>query len=230
MKALILISAIIGICALMIAGILYAYRFVLKRNKIAMVYSYEEKDEDRATNLEYFLKNDGLLDGVDYFIVIHGECSVPLPKRRNVVYIKRETGTVSAFEPFYYALKEYVKKSYDYYFFMNSSMRGPYVSKPYTWVDHFVPLFGKETKLVGTAIECVDKSGRYAPYLQAGFFGLDREGLMYLQDIGFFQEGKEELMSQKILGGNEEWTYASLVSECCSRRTVVPENEVFIKI
>ena len=125
-----------------------------EKNKICCFYAYYEKDDLYKKNFEYFLKN-GILDNVDYYIILNGDCSVAINNSPNINILKRKNKGYD-FGAYSYAIKQ-LKKIYNYYFFLNTSVRGPYLNNHYTsnknWTDYFIDLFNKkDIKIVGTSI------------------------------------------------------------------------------
>ena len=195
--------------------------------KCVCIYAYYEKDEKYKENLRFFLKN-GILDNVDYYIVINGSCSVPIPERSNLIVINRENEGYD-FGAWNYCVNNFINKKYDYYIFINTSVRGPYLNENDTnWVKEFLKLFNtKDVKLVGTTINIFSNAGGYfnrntlrnitnhdGPYthVQSMFFILNDESFNYLKNKDFFKKNfynfkdliinKEIGMSQLILNNN----------------------------
>jgi lipopolysaccharide biosynthesis protein len=178
------------------------------KNRICCLYSYYEKNELYKNNFIYFLKN-GILDDVDYIIIINGKCSIGIPEMDNLrVYVRENKGY--DFGAYSHGIKK-LENDYDYYFFINTSVRGPYLknnNKP--WTDYFINLFNKDVKLVGTSINvCTIKElkskyklkkyyGKDPPYshIQSMFFGMDNEYFNFLKDIDFFDE--DELKDKEM--------------------------------
>jgi hypothetical protein len=153
-------------------------------------------------NFKFFLEN-GILDDVDYYIIINDKNSVAIPKKNNIYIYYRENKGYD-FGAYSYALQK-INKIYDYYFFINTSVRGPYLfNKRDKWTDYFLRLFHKNVKVVGTTINIFPYT-RYTEYdlekiynkkkpfihVQSMFFCIDKEYFKYLQSINFFNE--EEL-------------------------------------
>jgi hypothetical protein len=188
-------------------------------NKICCIYAYYEKDDLYKTNLKFFLDN-GILEHVDYYIIVNGECTVPIPKKDNIkVWHRGNTGF--DFGAYSFALNKMTDEFYSYYFFMNTSVCGPYLkdsSKP--WTDHFLELFNKDTKLVGTSIniypktfihgvslsltDIYQKPGPYT-HVQSMFFCLDYEALQFLNKLDFFNESELNKMTniQQVIAYKE---------------------------
>ena len=190
-------------------------------NKYVCIYAYYERNDEYKENLSYFL-NNGLLENVDYYIIINGECTVDIPNLNNIKVLKRENKGFD-FGAWSYCIKQ-LTKEYDYYVFLNTSVRGPYLSEEdinnnVTWLDKFLVLFNNEDiKMVGTTIniyqgfteqieEYKNNYGYEPPYthIQSMFFILNNEGLNYLLSQNFFDEEliNSYIDAQKIVINNE---------------------------
>jgi hypothetical protein len=131
--------------------------------------------------------------------------------RPNVFIIKRENAGFD-FGAWQYCIHNisHSGKTYDYYFFLNSSVRGPFPAEfgtlggrcPPKWVDLFTELFispfgvNTNVNLAGVSInvlmerpEIMDKK-REPPYthVQSQFFVLSRKGFEFLMESGFFND------------------------------------------
>lgn len=205
-------------------------------NKYACLYAYYEKNEQYKDNLKYFLEN-AIIDDIDYYIIINGECSIKIPEKQNIQIIYRENVGFD-FGAWNYCINNNLKKKYDYYVFLNTSVKGPYLNDPNTnWLQEYLKLFNnKDVKLVGSSINIYYNNESFfgptkllnifkynGPYshIQSMFFILDSEGFDYLNDLGFFKEDfddfkdliayKEIGMSQLILKKN--WNINCILSK-----------------
>lgn len=156
---------------------------------------------------------------MDYYIVVNGPTTVKFPSRVNVMYRENKGFDFGA----YSACLDKIVKRYDYYVFMNTSVRGPYEDRhePSDWFDRFKILFTKDTKLVGTSInihtyfsldniKLFKHNGPYT-HVQSMFFAMDRECFDFLKMSNFFEpcdryrtkndiiRNKEIMMSQLVL-------------------------------
>jgi hypothetical protein len=169
-------------------------------NKICCLYAYYEKDDLYKSNLEYFI-NNGILDNIDYYIIINGECSVNIPDKENIKVLKRENKGWD-FGAYSYCIKT-LNKEYDYYFFLNTSVSGPYLDNKENkdWSIYFIELFKNNVKLVGTSINILEIEKMHSndlselynhnkpyPHVQSMFFCIDNELFNYLKSINFFNE------------------------------------------
>ena len=176
-------------------------------NKYVCMYAYYEKNDNYKENFKYFLDNVLLKkNDIDYYIIINGNCTVVLPNEtKNIKIIKRENIGFD-FGAWSHCVKKYIKKNYDYYIFLNTSVKGPYPSD-INWLDKFLDLFNTKTgnvKLVGTSINVLDNFNNLGldvnkckelynydgPYthIQSMFFILDKEGFDLLYEEKFFDD------------------------------------------
>ena len=174
-------------------------------NKYVCIYAYYEKNEEYKNNLIYFLNNGGIINEIDYYIVVNGDSTIQIPELPNVIIVRKENKGYD-FGAWQHVIKKYIYKSYDYYIFINSSVIGPYVSENESWLNKFIELFysGENVKMVGTSICMFDNKELFGqnleeiykkepPYshIQSMFFILNKEGFNYLLDIGFFDDEEE---------------------------------------
>lgn len=170
-------------------------------NKICCLYAYYEKNDLYKNNFKFFLEN-GILDDVDYYIIINGKCNVNIPKRDNIFIYNRENKGYD-FGAFSYAIK-HITQNYDYYFFINTSVCGPYLrNKNKKWTSYFIELFNDNVKVVGTSINICnfDRIKEYDlkkiynknkpfTHIQSMFFCINNDYFKYLKKINFFDEDK----------------------------------------
>jgi len=193
-------------------------------NKYVCMYAYYEKNNDYKENFKYFLDNVVLKKNIinnniniDFYIIINGNCTVTLPKESQNIKIIRRENVGFDFGSWSHCIKKYLNKSYDYYIFLNTSVKGPYPEN-IDWINKFLDLFNSghgNVKLVGTSINILenpnnlcDISNKYkekykydGPYthVQSMFFILDNEGFNILNDEKFFDDEEELNKSKDIL-------------------------------
>ena len=171
-------------------------------NNICVFYAYYEKNDLYKNNFTYFL-NNAILDDVDYYIIINGECSINIPKKNNITIFKRENKGYD-FGAYSYAIKN-INRIYNYYFFINTSVCGPYLKDSNKqWTSYFLELLNDDVKVVGTSIN-MHSSNKFGlnseydltniynknpPYshVQSMFFCIDNEYFQHLKNINFFDE------------------------------------------
>ena len=183
---------------------------------VACLYAYYEKDDSYKSNFEYFLAN-GLLPHVTYFIIISGNSSAVIPEAGNVHILRRENGGMD-FGAYNDLLGVQDMSMFDYVFFINTSVRGPFLGSLQTndWTRPFIDLFlaNTSTKLVGVSINVYsddehaditqyllpgDKKKLLHPHVQSMFFGLDRESLAFLFGEEAFRVHKDDIF-ESIVG------------------------------
>lgn len=203
-----------------------------------VIYCYYEKDGMYKDNLKFFLKN-GIKNDIDYIFVINGHCTIPIPQLNNIKIIYRENSDYD-FGAYSDAIKITNINYYKYFFFINTSVRGPFLP-PYIktcWTQSFIDLLQNDVKLVGTTINILDRDPMYSqeanvfksltgfeqPYthVQTQMFAMDNECLSFLINRHFFNQEvetnfvnfialREILMSQIILKNG--WNIACLIPE-----------------
>jgi hypothetical protein len=147
--------------------------------KSVCIYAYYEKNAEYKENCEYFLKH-GLNDFSDFLFVVNGESTVTFPE--NVKVIFRENQGFD-FQAWTVALRTINIHEYDYFFFINTSVRGPYTDDS-IWQKKFLNLFYGDVKLVGSTINILPRDG-LCPHVQSMVFVMDRECLLYIKDTIF---------------------------------------------
>ena len=185
------------------------------QTNIACLYAYYEKNEAYRRNLEFFLQH-GLLPHVTYYIIINGTCSATVPRQKNVTVFHRENAGFD-FGAYDYVLSLVVMSSFDYVFFLNTSVRGPYLDLVPSgdWTQPFIDLLKKnaDTKLVGTSINVLDswsadwrlpylllgdQEKALHPHVQSMFFAVDKECLRFLRSKNTFSVGPSDTMASII--------------------------------
>jgi hypothetical protein len=125
--------------------------------KYICIYAYYEKNITYLKNFQFFLCN-GLLPNIDYYFVINGECSFSIDDFLkdidvNYLIIKKEN-TGYDFGAWSCVLNS-LQTKYDYYIFINASVRGPIYSTANNknWLSEYLQLFNtKDIRLVGISI------------------------------------------------------------------------------
>ena len=214
-------------------------------SRVCYFYAYYEKNDEYKENLDYFLKNAGIeclcRPGSSLYIIINGKCTVDLTAAEEagakIIYRENKGYDFGAYQD---VIAQDVNK-YDYYFFMNSSVRGPYPAElgvGCAWVKSFIDLFTSpfaletKVKLAGVSINVLMSkpatlfNGAGSPpytHVQSQFFVLDAEGFEFLKNAGFFSDkldnvdmkymvvNKEIKMSHMILANG--WNINAYLSE-----------------
>jgi lipopolysaccharide biosynthesis protein len=196
---------------------------------ISIIYAYYEKNEMYRMNLVYFLKNGYIkTPRIDYCFIVNGTHTINFPKENNIKVIQRENKGFD-FQGYYVGLMS-LRKKYDYYLFLNASVRGPYLP-PYLlsyckWYQPLIDLLRRspKTKLVGPTINIQPPmdSSKYHPHVQSYCFMMDNECMTYLLmtthlwDMVYDQKhdvimNQEIAMSAMVL--QKGWTINCLIPE-----------------
>ena len=180
--------------------------------KCVCFYAYFEKNTMYRENFQHFLIY-GMIDTITYYIIVNGKCTVEIPKQDNIhVFYRKNKGF--DFGAYSHAL-QHVHERYDFYFFMNTSIRGPFqTDRP--WTEPFIELFhdDENIQLIGLTINIFPypRFGKYnlqqmfqkqAPFshVQSMLFCIKPELFQHLQTIDFFNEKKINRMKsiQKVI-------------------------------
>ena len=194
-------------------------------------------------NLDFFLKN-GIISTHDYIITLNGGCSLNLPLAKNIRYLYRPNigFDFGAYDDVVNSLVNI--DQYDYFFFVNCTVRGPFLPAYYTlnWTAPFIEMLTNECKLAGLTVnimswqyyelrfrqycdECWNGFNFREPYshLQSMLFAMDRTCLGFLKQNGFFNRGYEGniedvVTKHEILLSQlviaNGWNIASILPEC----------------
>jgi hypothetical protein len=201
-------------------------------NNTLIIYCYYEKNEEYKNNLIYFL-NNGLENNNDYIFVINGQTTINIPKYDNINIIKRENIGYD-FSAYGEALKNINLDKYKYFFFINTSVKGPFIPNyiNISWTEPFKNLLKNDVKLVGTTINLTENfeygekylsiKKKYYVHVQSQFFVTDLECLKFLISKGIFNLFTENNfiklialreigMSQHVLNNN--WNISCILQE-----------------
>ena len=115
---------------------------------LAVIYNYFEEGREKDTHINYAIfMTYGYYPELDYYIVINGNCTIDLIEKPNVYYYYRENIGFD-FGAYGHVLNK-IELKYVHYFFINSSVRGPFIpiySKT-KWYEPFVDMIKDNVKL-----------------------------------------------------------------------------------
>ena len=204
-----------------------------KNNKKVILFAYYEKNQQYKDNLLFFLKFGYYNDNdIDYIIIINGTHTLSLPKYDNLYVLERENRGFD-FGGWAAGLKT-LKKKYDYYIFLNASIRGPFIPTYINikWYEPFINLIKSDIKLVGSTIAIVEGDyiwnplpGKFCSVVQTYIFAMDFECLEFLMKCGFFDKEYENILSvgkyqecgMSILVLQNGWNISCLIPEYQNR-------------
>lgn len=158
-------------------------------------YCYKE-DPDAKLNLEFFVKH-GVCDSplVQYiFIINNKECSVEFPKQSNLtVWIREENEyDVISYKHVFAEFSQESLKDYSYYFFLNSSCRGPFLppylnlnsGSNFVWLFLFQQML-KTYDLVAPIVEfpfnIIGQEKERVPFVHSYMFAVNGKGFESMQ-------------------------------------------------
>ena len=155
---------------------------------ITFVYC-ERNNKVVDENLEFFLKH-GILknDEFHYNFIINGHtCSMEIPESENISVIKRDNLGYD-FGAYTASLESVNINEYDYFIFMNDTVRGPflpnYIPSRITWVEMFVDKLTEGCIMSGPTVNW----GKWG-HIQSMCFGLSRKGVQKcIEEKIFFGE------------------------------------------
>ena len=206
------------------------------KNKILTIYHYFEKDHIYVKNFFHFLRF-GYSPNVDYVVVIAGNYTISLPQLENLTYLFTENKN-NDYGGYSIAVKKIANiADYDFVFFINSSVRGPYIPSYITenWTSFFIKHLSNEVGLVGVAINILPKQDSLSEFykekyggeghfshIQSTAYGMHQKTLQHLIGIGFYDSNsclsKDEVirdyeirLSQEIISAG--WNIKCLLSE-----------------
>jgi hypothetical protein len=166
--------------------------------KNLVIYHYFEKDASYRDNLLHFLLF-GVLPELDYIFVISGNHSVQLPELPNVRYLFTAPKK-SDFGGYAHLINEGLTlDSYDNIFFINSSVRGPFIP-PYhqqAWYEAFLEQMQGDVGMVGISICTLKEDFRHSINYQARYDG--HPPYSHVQTMAYIL--RKEVLAQLILDG-----------------------------
>ncbi|KAM3578088.1 hypothetical protein VYU27_000186 [Nannochloropsis oceanica] len=189
--------------------------------KTLVLYVYHESDEVTKDNLLFFLKagvgdvEDPL---TDYVIIVNGEAAIDLDGLPSNVMVVRRGNTCYDGGTAGEVLAGMDIKPYQFFFFINSSVRGPFLpsyfpqstggglgaassvhSSARRWTTAFTDLLNSHVKLVGTTINC-----EIRVHVQSMLLATDRVGMELLLKSGALDcaENREDAIMKYELGAS----------------------------
>lgn len=174
--------------------------------KVLVIYHYYEKDQSYIDNFSHFLRF-GYHTELNYLIIVAGEHTIDFPIIDNINYLFTENknfdyGGYCAAIP-----KLTAWQGYDFYLFVNSSVRGPFIPaySNQNWTNLFIDQFSNEIGIVGSAISITpshhsiaqmyhkkyggcERNNQFLGHVQTTCYALSRAVLEQLVQLGFYEE------------------------------------------
>lgn len=201
-----------------------------------VIYHYFEKDASYRDNFLHFLVF-GMAPALDYVFVVSGDCSIDLPDLPNARYFFTDPKR-SDFGGYAQLINEGFDLSpYDNIFFINSSVRGPFVPPYFSqpWFESFLDQMHIDVGIVGSSICTLKEDFRHSINYQARYGGnppyshvqtmayvLRKEALAKLITEGFYGEDRD--VSKSLAIENYEIHLSQLVlKQGLNLRCLLPE-------
>jgi hypothetical protein len=151
--------------------------------KYCVFYAYFETNDSKK-NLEFFVKNGVTIDdNIFYvFLINNHRYSVKIPDQNNIKIICRNN-TGHDFGSWKQGLESINPNTFDYFIFMNDTVRGPflprYIPQNIKWYDMFCNLLSERVKLSGLTINYFPWGAKdpNLQHIQSMMFCTDKIGL-----------------------------------------------------
>jgi lipopolysaccharide biosynthesis protein len=159
---------------------------------ILVTYIYYETTLS-ILNLNFFIQN-GVFenDEVHYNFVINSDSIVvDIPKHKNITIIKGDNRGHD-FGAYSKSINEVDINDYDYFIFLNDTVRGPFLPRYCTkdWYNKFISLITNRVKLVGSTInKSLDELNKH---VQSMAFATDKIGIQLLLNANIFNQDLNE--------------------------------------
>ena len=171
--------------------------------KILIVYAYHETP-DALRNLGFFCRH-AITPYRDrkHVIVVNGTCSIEsqIPKFENVTVLRRDNKGFD-FGAWAHALRHVQLDQFDHFFFLNSSVTGPFLpayQDSSRWPEPFIELLTDRVKLGGITINVY----RGDPIVQSMFLVTGRVGIELLIKNGIFKNNDSDATKKAVIVGRE---------------------------
>lgn len=203
------------------------------KKRSAVFYHYFEANETYRENFIFFL-SVAYSRNTDFYIIISESCSIDLPKLDNITYI-HTINKNNDFGGYSLALQKLkTLDDYEFYIFINSSTRGPFVNWNYRdcWTTLFTSRLKGDVHLAGSSINVLSPHTKisevfkqrfdYSPpfsHVQTTAYALSSTAIKHLVNIGFYSENntlsKEEVICSYELRLSQEIKKNGWNIECC---------------
>ena len=177
-------------------------------SKTLVIYHYYEKDQSYIDNFSHFLRF-GYDADLSYLIIVAGQHTIDFPVLDNIQYLFTENKNFDYGGYCEAVSKLAIWQKYDFYLFVNSSVRGPFTPAYFgqRWTDLFIDQLSADVGIVGAAISITpfqhsiakmyhDKYGKhernyqFLAHVQTTCYVLSRQVLVQLIAAGFYDVTK----------------------------------------
>lgn len=213
---------------------------MMKDNQIAVFYHFFEKDKIYKQNLIFFLSTAYSKD-IDFYILCSSAIDFEIPHLDNISVINTPNKNFD-FGAFSNFINQYLIREYNFYFFINSSVRGPFINQNNNsfWTDCFMRHIADDVHLVGSTIAIPEKNtpeverfkglfpnlNNRCSHVQSMAFCLSSTGYNHLMNLGFFDE-TEDKNKLDIICNYELRLSAEMIKNNWNIKCLLPEyNEI----
>jgi len=209
----------------------------MAHRNICVLYHYFEADQSYRENLLHFLVF-GHHPDAEFYVIAANRPSFELPIAPNLNYIftpnhNRDYGGYSV------ALNGEIRiDRYEYFVFVNSSVRGPYLPA-YTlrsWFEILVDQLVDDVGLAGSTINILSPAYPYTAefkqrhggeppfsHVQSTVFAICRDRLLELMNSGLFEAGREALQKTHVITDYELLISQKLIRAGYNIKCLLPE-------
>jgi hypothetical protein len=207
---------------------------------VLVIYHYYEKDQSYIDNFLHFIQF-AYRPELDFLIVIAGSCSIELPRASNIIYFEAENKNFD-YGGYSQAIKVLkFEKNYANFIFVNSSVRGPFLSpqQQKSWANILLDLYADGVGIVGTAISLTpshhaisaiyhqkygyaERNNNILAHVQSTCYVLSQDVLQFLIDDGFY-DVYESLSKDETVRDYEIRLSQILLDRDLNLRCMLPE-------
>jgi hypothetical protein len=166
-----------------------------------------------VNNFLFFFKT-GYTTNFDYLVIVAGELTIDLPQAQNIRYTFTENINYD-FGGYGFAINSIRENlfEYDFFFFINSSVRGPFLKDDAKfWFEKFQIELEAGNSLVGATINIlesgnlINKISSLYPYfhipythIQSTTYVVDKKAMEHLVAIGFYDDSLNNMTKEEVI-------------------------------
>ena len=173
--------------------------------KTLVLYVFHEYND----NVDFFLKH-GIIEreGLDYLMIVnHPTLTIKIELPKNVRVTNRDNIGYDFGGWSHGLFLDNLYLQYDYFVFINSSVRGPFLPSWYpgnNWVELFTRRVDADVKLVGTTVNHAwFEKGQWIPHVQSMVMATDKVGLEIGIRHGIFSPSSVDLTYKDAVNQKE---------------------------
>lgn len=216
---------------------------ILKRSKTSktlVIYHYYEKDQSYIDNFSHFIRF-GYESTLDYLIIVAGEYTIDFLALPNIEYLFVENKNFDYGGYSTAILSMTIWQQYDFYIFINSSVRGPFLTRHFSkkWPDLFTDQLIGDAGIVGSSISITPSSHsicmlyhekyghqsrnkKFLGHVQTTCYAIRRDMLEKLKSLGFYGQ-TESLTKDETVRDYEIHLSQLILNMNCNLQCLLPE-------